>query len=149
MFIENRQHLRFSLDIPTYLNDKADKPIEVWVRQISIGGCLLDWGDFALRDEEFRLEFVLPNENRLPLRCKIIYRVTGNSVGVKFQDVTRFEQELLATVISESLEKEGLPLMVDPFSQPPPKYKRVDTAAKKVSKKKAPPSEKIEEEITV
>ena len=33
-------------------------------------------------------------------------------------DITQFEQELLAKIISHSLEMQGLPLQVDPFAQP-------------------------------
>jgi hypothetical protein len=148
MSIENRQHLRFSLDIPTFRRAETGEQIEILVRQISIGGCLLDWGDFVLRQDDFRLEFVLPNNNRLPLYCKIIYRAVGTSVGVKFEGITRFEQELLADIISANLENEGLPLNVNPFSQPPPKYKKADPEAKKVAKKKVKETA-IEEEVSV
>jgi hypothetical protein len=147
MPIENRQFLRFSLDIPTFRNSKTGRETEVLIKQISIGGCLIEWIDFVAEEDVFRLEFVLPNNNRLPLQCKIIYRAVGHMVGVKFQDITRYEQELLGTIISDCLEKEGLPLMVDPFSQPPPKFRKIEF--KKEYKKVLVDEEEIEEEFVV
>ena len=89
------------------------------LQQISIGGCLAEWDENIFTGEEFRLEIELPNGNRLPLRCKALYRFEDNGIGVKFIDITRFEQELIAQIISNNLAEEGLPMAIDPFAQPP------------------------------
>jgi len=143
MSIENRQHLRFSLDIQAFRNPLKGEPTEVWIKQISIGGCLMEWTDFASNDDDFRLEFVLPNSNHLPLHCKVIYRSVGNVVGVKFKGITKFEQELLSLIISDTLQNEGFPLTLDPFLVPPPIIK--EEPSKKVSKKKINQDENFEE----
>ena len=119
MSIENRRFIRFSLDIPVTRFTENGRPIPTYIRQISVGGCMTDWEEDVYAGDEFRIEMQLPNKNRLPLMCKAIYRYTGKGIGIKFQDVSQFEQELIAQIISENLENEGLPVLVDPFTQPP------------------------------
>lgn len=119
MPINKRQHIRFSLDIPAIRHTKFGEKQEIFLQQISIGGCLMDWDDAMLTGDFFRLEIQLPNGNWLPLNCKVLYKFEGNGIGVKFIEITKFEQELIGKIISESLEREGLPMQIDPFSQPP------------------------------
>ncbi len=118
MSIEQRQHIRFSLEIPAIRFTAYGERIETILQQISIGGCLIEWEESMYPGEEFRLLIQLPNNNFLPLACKVIYRSEDNGIGATFLDITRFEQELLTTVISNYLKKEGLPLQVDPFALP-------------------------------
>lgn len=88
------------------------------LQQISVGGCLTEWDENLFTGEEFRMEIELPNGNRLPLICKVLYRFEDNGVGVKFVDLTRFEQELVSKIISHRLDKEGLPVQVSAFAKP-------------------------------
>lgn len=119
MSIENRRFIRFLLDIPAVKRKSENQSSEIFIKQVSIGGCLIDWDDADFPGDEFRMELELPNKNLLPLLCKVIYKFDNTGVGVKFYEITQFEQELLAGIISERLESEGLPLLVDPFSVPP------------------------------
>ena len=119
MSISQRQHIRFSLDIPAIRFTKFGERIETVLQQISIGGCLAEWDENIFTGEEFRLEIQLPNKNWLPLSCKALYRFENNGIGARFLEITRFEQELISCIISNNLAIEGLPLQVDPFSQPP------------------------------
>lgn len=114
-----RQYIRFSLDIPAVCYTKFGEKQETVLHQISVGGCLAEWNENVYTGDEFRLEIRLPNKNRLPLKCKVVYRFEHNGIGIKFAELTRFEQELIARIISDSLAHEGLPMRVDPFSQPP------------------------------
>lgn len=118
MPVEQRQHIRFSLDIPAIRHTKYGEAVETLINQISIGGCLIELDESIYVGDEFRLLIPLPNKNFLPLACKALYRASDNEVGAKFLDITRFEQELLAKVISQNLKKDGLPLQVDPFALP-------------------------------
>ena len=118
MSIEQRQHIRFSLDIPAIRFTKYGESIETTLGQISIGGCLAEWDDSVYVGDEFRVLIQLPNKNFLPLTCKAIYRFVDNGIGAKFVNITQFEQELIGKIISRNLEKQGLPLQVSPFSQP-------------------------------
>ena len=118
MGIEQRRHIRFSLDIAAVRYTKYGEAVETMVNQISIGGCLAEWDENVYVGDEFRLLIKLPNRNFLPLTCKALYKFADNGIGSKFIDITQFEQELLAQVISKTLEKQGLPLQVDPFAQP-------------------------------
>ena len=68
--------------------------------------------------EEFRLEVQLPNKNWLPLYCKVLYKTEEIGIGAKFLNITRFEQELLAKIISHSLEASNLPVQVSPLQNP-------------------------------
>ncbi len=118
MGIEQRQHIRFSLDIPAIRYTKYGEAIETVINQISIGGCLAEWDENVYVGDEYRLLIQLPNKNFLPLSCKALYKFENNGIGTKFSDITQFEQELIAKIISHALDKQGLPLQVDPFAQP-------------------------------
>jgi hypothetical protein len=118
MGIEQRRHIRFSLDIPAIRYTKYGEAMETMITQISIGGCLAEWDENVFVGDEFRLLIQLPNKNYLPLACKAVYKFADNGIGTKFVDITQFEQELLAKIITHALGKQGLPLQVDPFSQP-------------------------------
>lgn len=118
MSIEQRRHIRFSLDIPAIRHTKYGEKIETVINQISIGGCLLESDESILIGDEFRLEIRLPNKNWLPLYCKVLYKMEDVGIGAQFMNITRFEQELLAKIISQSLESSGLPLQVSPFENP-------------------------------
>jgi hypothetical protein len=119
MSIEKRRFIRFSLDIPAFRHKSNREVIKIFIRQISVGGCLIEWDENLSIGDHFRLELELPNKNRLPLLCKTLYRFQGKGIGVKFLNVSQFEQELLGQTISQSLEDDGLPLLVDPFAIPP------------------------------
>ena len=118
MSISQRRHTRFSLDVPAVLVTKFGERQETVLQQISIGGCFTDWEENIYAGDEFRLEIELPNKNRLPLKCKAIYRFEDTGIGVKFVDITQFEQELISKIISHRLVLEGLPMEIDAFRQP-------------------------------
>ena len=118
MSTEQRQHVRFSLDIPAIRYSKYGEASQILLSQISIGGCLTEWDENVYLGDEFRLLLQLPNKNFLPLTCKVLYKFEGNGVGAKFLAITRFEQELLSKIISQNLEQQGLPIHVDAFAQP-------------------------------
>jgi len=119
MSISQRQHIRFSLDLPAVRYSKYGEKQDVLLHQISIGGCLMEWDDSILTGEVFRLEIQLPNGNWLPLTCKVLYKFEENGIGAKFLEITKFEQELVGRVISNNITQAGLPMQVDPFAQPP------------------------------
>ncbi|MGI9034894.1 MAG: PilZ domain-containing protein [Pyrinomonadaceae bacterium] len=118
MSIEQRQFIRFSLDLPAFSFKQNGEAVRTFIQQISIGGCLTEWNEDVFVGENFRIEIVLPNKNRLPLLCKVLYKFEGRGVGAKFLDITRFEQQLIGQIISDSLERDGMPLQVDPFAEP-------------------------------
>ena len=119
MSIEQRRHIRFSLDIPAIRYTRYGERFEISLNQISIGGCLIESDENLYIGDEIRLEVQLPNKNWLPLCCKILYATEEAGVGVKFINITKFEQELVAKIISHNLEKSGLPLQINPFENPP------------------------------
>lgn len=119
MSISQRQHIRFSLDIPATIISKTGDRRKTTLQQISIGGCFTGWEEDLYIGDEFRLEIELPNGNYLPLHCKALYRFDHTGIGVKFIDITQFEQELISQIISHRLDREGVPMQVDPFHIPP------------------------------
>lgn len=119
MSISQRQHVRFSLDIPVWIINKLGERQRSQLQQISIGGCFTGWEENILVGDEFRMEIEMPNGNFLPLHCRALYRFDHTGIGVKFVSITRFEQELISKVIAACLEAEGVPLQVDPFHIPP------------------------------
>ena len=118
MGIEQRRHIRFSLDIPAIRYSRHGEAVKTLISQVSIGGCLIEWDEGVYVGDEFRMLIQLPNKNFLPIICKALYNFADNGVGTKFIDITHFEQELLAKIISNTLEEQGLPLQVDPFALP-------------------------------
>ncbi|MBL8184317.1 MAG: PilZ domain-containing protein [Blastocatellia bacterium] len=129
MSINQRKHTRFSLDIPATIVTKFGDRQETLLQQISIGGCFTDWEENIYAGDEFRLEIELPNKNRLPLKCKAIYRFEDTGIGVRFYEISQFEQELISKIISERMIREGLPIFPDPFNQPS-KYIEEDESPK-------------------
>ena len=119
MSINQRQHIRFSLDIPAIIHLRSGEKRETQLQQISIGGCFTGWEDEIYIGDEFRLEIELPNGNYLPLPCKALYRFDQTGIGVRFLAVSRFEQELITRIIAHKLEMEGVPLQIDPLAVPP------------------------------
>jgi hypothetical protein len=119
MSINQRKHIRFSLDIPATIQSQYGERQGTMLQQISVGGCFTGWEENIYVGDEFRLEIELPNKNFLPLACKALYRFDHTGIGVKFTDITRFEQELVTKIITHKLEEEGVPLQIDPFTLPP------------------------------
>jgi hypothetical protein len=120
MSSEQRQHTRFSLEIPAFIYTESGERQNTLLQQISVGGCFTGWEENIFTGDEFRMEIQLPNRNRLPLSCRAVYRFDHTGVGVKFIDISQFEQSLLSNIIREKLRLEGLPTDVDPFFQPKP-----------------------------
>ncbi|MBX7053422.1 MAG: PilZ domain-containing protein [Pyrinomonadaceae bacterium] len=118
MSISQRQHIRFSLDIPAWIYTKFGEKQQTLLQQISVGGCFTGWEENIYIGDEFRMEIQMPNGNYLPLHCKALYRFEHTGIGVKFVDITAFEQELVSQIIAARLDAEGVPLQVDAFSQP-------------------------------
>lgn len=118
MSINQRRHVRFSLDIPAILISKYGEKQNTLLQQISIGGCFTDWEENIYAGDEFRLEIELPNKNRLPLSCKAVYRFENTGIGVKFLNISQFEQELISKIIAHRMDTEGVPLSVSPFEEP-------------------------------
>lgn len=127
MSISQRKHVRLTLDIPVDRVTDAGERIGIMLYQISIGGCFIEWDETILKNDELRLEMQLPNGNWIPLRGRAIYLVKDDGIGVLFEDITKFEQELIAEVMSKSLASEGIPMRFDPFS-PPKRYAEQEPA---------------------
>ena len=119
MSLNQRQHIRFSLDIPAFIYSKYGEKQETRLEQISIGGCFMSWDSDILIGDELRIEIEMPDKNYLPLYGRAIYRFDNTGIGVKFMDICEFEQELVSKIIAGRLELEGVPLQIDPFTLPP------------------------------
>ena len=145
MSISQRRHIRLTLDIPAFRFTKLGEKVGTLVFQISIGGCFIEWDESIEKDDEFRMEIQLPNKNWLPLQCQALYVVEGDGIGAKFLDITQFEQELIAEIMSENLAEEGIPMKVDPFSAP----KAFNSVETNLSEIKYDPKEVSEQTINL
>ncbi|MEP7074298.1 MAG: PilZ domain-containing protein [Acidobacteriota bacterium] len=141
MSISQRQHIRFSLEVPAILYRKNGEKLVTATQQISVGGCLTSWDDNFYPGDEFRFELELSNGNRLPLTCRVVYCFDASGIGAKFVDITKFEQSLIAKTISARLELDGLPMPIDAFEEPP-KFEEVEL---KVSTVREQREEKLRE----
>ncbi|QQS41503.1 MAG: PilZ domain-containing protein [Acidobacteriota bacterium] len=125
MSINQRRHNRLAVDLPVFRFAKDGEKLETLIYQISVGGCLIAWDDTISQGEVFRMEIQLPNRNWLPLRCKAVYCFTDDAIGVQFEEITQFEQDLLVEIMSNKLTREGIPFNFDPYS-PPSTYRDED-----------------------
>jgi len=145
MSIEQRRFIRFSLDIPAIRQDENGERHQIVLHQISVGGCLTSWDDSVYTGDEFRVLLRLPNNNFLPLHCRALYKFAGTGIGAKFLEITEFEQQLLADIISQTLEAEGLPLQVDPFAHPPTLIYKHSTEEEKLADPRIEKEEIVEQ----
>lgn len=143
MSISQRQFIRFSLEVPAIMFRVNGERRSVLIEQISIGGCLVEADEGYYPGDEFRMELELPNKNRLPLNCKVVYRFDDAAIGAKFVDITKFEQDLIGKTISARLELDGLPLPIDAFGAPP-KFDDAEVVMK-ISTPRQMHEEKLEE----
>ncbi|MDH3528398.1 MAG: PilZ domain-containing protein [Acidobacteriota bacterium] len=118
MSISQRKHIRLTLNIPAIRHTPEGERLTTLLYQISIGGCFIEWDESIEEHEEFLMEVQLPDKNWLPLCCKALYRFPDDGIGVQFQDISEFEQQLIVKVMSNNLELEGIPMEVDPFAPP-------------------------------
>ncbi|MEZ5426037.1 MAG: PilZ domain-containing protein [Pyrinomonadaceae bacterium] len=149
MSIEQRQHIRFSLDLPAFRQNRYGESIETILHQISIGGCLLEWDENIFVGDEFRLLARLPNKNFLPLQCKAVYVFPDNGIGVTFQEITQFEQELVGRIITETLREKGLPGQIDPFAQPKKYFDKNNNPMPKISDRVRKKEEVLEDILSI
>jgi hypothetical protein len=117
MSSDSRRYIRFSLTLEARRSMDNGSFMPILINQIGIGGCLIDWDEMVNVGENVRIELLLPNGNWLPLNCKILYRMPESALGVKFQDISRFEQELIAKLINVNLVENDLPYE-NPFATP-------------------------------
>jgi hypothetical protein len=114
---ESRQYIRFSITLQARRQVLGDRISPILIKQISLGGCMVEWDENATIGDKLRVEVLLPNGNWLPLVGKVLYRMPENGFGLKFQDITQFEQELLADLIQMHFEKRGMAYQ-NPFALP-------------------------------
>lgn len=118
MSITQRRHNRLAVDLPVFRFTKDGERQETLIYQIGVGGCLIAWDETISQGDRFRMEIQLPNRNWLPLYCKALYVFTDDAIGVQFQDISQFEQDLLVEIMSNKLTRDGIPFDFDPYSTP-------------------------------
>lgn len=111
---QQRQYFRFPLDIEARVSVPSGERMDAVVNEISLSGCYFGsvWVETA--GTVFRLEIRLPNGNWLPLNCTTVH--TRGGVGARFNEMTGFEQNLLAEVIAAASRSAGAGSDVDPFA---------------------------------
>jgi PilZ domain len=114
---ETRQYIRFYITLQARRKIFGAGISPVLVKQISLGGCMVEWDENVSIGDKIRIEVLLANGNWLPLIGKVLYRMPENGLGIKFQEITQFEQEILADLIQKQMERRGLPYE-NPFALP-------------------------------
>ncbi len=117
MSIEERRYERYSIILPAFRFAANGERKDVLLKQISILGCFLEWDESLAIGDTFRLELILPNNNYLPVMCQTIYRLPDMGLGVKFLNISHFEQTLVAQMIVHEHEKNKLSFK-NPFNFP-------------------------------
>lgn len=119
MSTSQRQYTRFALDVEARVRTAAGERVEAAIADLSLGGCLFEGVWVEAAGERFGVEIRLPNGNWLPLEC-VRVRCEDDAVAVQFTDVTLFQQDLLASVISHASRKAGIPERTDLLAAPMP-----------------------------
>ena len=119
MSTPQRQYTRFTLEIEARIRTAAGERVEAVVSDIGLGGCFFEglWVEAA--GERFSVEIRMPNGNWLPIDCERVRQEDGG-VGVRFIEVTLFQQDLLAGVIATAARKAGIPERTDLLAAPVP-----------------------------
>ncbi len=118
MSIAQRRHNRLAVDLPAFRITANGEKLETLIYQLAIGGCLIAWDESIGKGDRFRMEVQLPNLNWLPISCKAVYCFTDDAVGVQFEDISKFEQDLIVEIMSNKLTRDGIPFDFDPYSPP-------------------------------
>lgn len=119
MSTAQREFTRFAVFIEARIRTANDERVSAVIGDIGLGGCFFDglWVEAA--GEKFGVELRMPNGNWLPIECERVRQEDGG-VGVKFIDVTLFQQDLLAGVIADAARKAGIPERTDLLAAPVP-----------------------------
>ena len=115
MLEERRKYDRFPLTLVAQRENEKGIASKITILELSVNGCFIEWINDAKIGDNFRLKIPLLRGDYLPIPCKIIYRLSGTGIGLKFLDVTRFEQDLIAGVIHFNMRKRGV-YNVDPYT---------------------------------
>jgi hypothetical protein len=114
-----RKYVRFPITLQARKNSGDGETFPFVIREIGLGGCLTDWIEMSYVGEKGRMEILLQNGNWFPVNVKILYRIPDRHIGMKFLDLTLFEQEVIADLITGISEKQNVAVQ-NPFTQPPP-----------------------------
>jgi hypothetical protein len=114
-----RKYLRFPITLQARRNSSDGETFPFVIREIGLGGCLCDWIEMSYVGQKSRMEILLQNGNWFPVNVKILYRIPDRHVGMKFLDLTLFEQEVIASLITGVSEKQKVEIQ-NPFAEPPP-----------------------------
>ena len=118
MSIAQRRHNRLAVDLPAFRITADGEKLETLIYQLAVGGCLIAWDESIKKGDTFRMEIQLPNLNWLPLTCKAVYCFTEDAIGVQFEDISKYEQDLVVEIMSNKLTREGIPFDFDPYATP-------------------------------
>ena len=118
MSIAQRRHNRLAVDLPAFRITADGEKMETLIYQLAVGGCLIAWDESISKGDMFRMEIQLPNLNWLPLTCKAVYCFTEDAIGVQFENISKFEQDLVVEIMSNKLTREGIPFDFDPYATP-------------------------------
>ena len=108
MLTERRKYQRYPLTLTTQKTEENGTVTELRILEMSVGGCFLQWFAGAELGDNFRLKIPLLNRNFLPVFCKVIYRFPNKGIGIKFVNLTKFEQDLIAEIIFAHVRNENL-----------------------------------------
>lgn len=117
MSSDQRRFIRFPLILQARRHVENGETTPFVIREIGLGGCLTDWIEMSYVGEKGRIEILLQNGNWFPVTAKILYRIPGKHVGMKFLDMTLFEQEVIANLIVAVAEKQKMQIE-NPFAIP-------------------------------
>jgi hypothetical protein len=112
-----RKYIRFPLTLQARRLDENGDSHAFLLREIGLGGCLIDWIENSYVGERTRIELLLNNGNWFPVNVKVLYRIPEKHLGLKFIDMTLFEKEVVSKLITEAADAQNLQIE-NPFAKP-------------------------------
>jgi len=111
---EKRRHPRVELSWPAFL-EKLERRQEVQLKDISLGGAFLVCREPLALKDQFKVTFILPNQNPLQLNAEVVWsnvnmpsdKVVNRGMGVRFLNNEEKQRQILQDAIAAASEKTG------------------------------------------
>jgi PilZ domain len=98
---DTRRDERYPLPLEVHWESLSGKH-EARIGDISMGGCYIESLAQVNIGEQIQFEIQLPTGGRMPLRGEVVYHHANLGFGVRFDNLSVMERNVLAHVIKES-----------------------------------------------
>ncbi|MCW5960678.1 MAG: PilZ domain-containing protein [Pyrinomonadaceae bacterium] len=94
----NRKYTRLGVALEIYMDFTSGRR-EARVSDLSMGGCFVDSIAAVSQGEKIGFELKLSPRESLRMKGEVAYVMAGIGFGIRFEDVSEFERDLIAKTI--------------------------------------------------